>query len=85
MTSEQTAGLEPDYSLADVAQALGMSTRWVRDRIRKGENGEGPPVEHLRYGHKIRFTATQVDKIREAHTKAPVEQSMTTGRKKRPK
>lgn len=77
--TEQSTSLEPDYSLAEVAKALGMSTRWVRDRIREDN------VEHIRYGHKIRFTKAQVDKIRAAHTQAPIEKSMTTGRKRRAK
>lgn len=72
--------LEPDYSLAEVAKAIGMSTRWIRDRV----NDENNPAEHLRYGHKIRFTDAQVKKLREQHTKssAPVVASITTGRKK---
>lgn len=68
--------LAPDYSLAEVAQALGMSERWVRARIKEG-------AEHQRYGHKIRFTAEQVDRLRADHTQAPVVQSVTTGRKRR--
>jgi hypothetical protein len=54
-----------------------MSPRWVRDRIRF----DG--AVHQRYGHKIRFTPAQVDALRAAHAQAPVEQSVTTGRKKR--
>lgn len=72
--------LEVDYSLAEVAKAIGMSTRWIRDRV----NDEDNPAEHLRYGHKIRFTDAQVKKLREQHTKAapsPVT-AVTTGRKK---
>lgn len=69
--------LAKDYSLAEVAQALGMSTRWVRDRC----NLDG--AAHQRYGHKIRFTAEQVDQLRASHVKHPVEQSITTGRKKK--
>lgn len=69
--------LEPDYPLEEVAEALGMSTRWVRDRC----NLDG--AEHIRYGRKIRFTAAQVEKLRATHTVAPAAQSITTGRKKR--
>lgn len=68
--------LEKDYSLAEVSEAIGMSTRWVRDRCSEG-------AEHIRYGRKIRFTQAQVDKLRASHTKSPVEQSITTGRKRR--
>lgn len=68
--------LEPDYSLAEVAKALGMSERWVRARLKEG-------AEHQRYGHKIRFTPEQVDKLRAAHVSQPAPQSITTGRKRR--
>lgn len=69
--------LEKDYTLAEVAVSLGMSQRWIRDRIKDG-------AEHIRYGHKIRFTAAQVDLLRAAHTKAPpVDEPITTGRKRR--
>jgi hypothetical protein len=68
--------LVPDYDLEQVAAALGMSERWVRARVRDG-------AEHQRYGHKIRFTPEQVDKLRAQFTKAPVAESITTGRKRR--
>lgn len=74
-----TAPLETDYTLEQVAEAIGMSTRWVRDRIRL----DG--AEHQRYGHKIMFTAAQVEKLRAAHAKAKgpdVSEPVTTGRKK---
>lgn len=79
--SETKPALEPDYSLAEVAKAIGMSTRWIRDRV----NDEKDPAEHLRYGHKIRFTAGQVELLRQRHTKAAPSPaaSITTGRKKR--
>lgn len=67
--------LEPDYTMEQVAAALGMSPRWVRARVADG-------AEHTRYGHKIRFSAEQVEKLRAAHTKSPATQSITTGRKK---
>jgi hypothetical protein len=72
-----TTPLPTDYTLEQVAEALSMSTRWVRDRIRV----DG--AEHQRYGHKIMFTFDQVEKLRAAHATAPVQQSVTTGRKKR--
>ena len=73
--------LARDYPLEEVAEALGMSTRWVRDRI-KGDDA----AEHIRYGHKIRFTSEQVEKLRAQFVKAPAPQvveSVTTGRKKK--
>lgn len=73
--------LEPDYSLSEVAKAIGMSTRWIRDRV----NDKESPAEHLRYGHKIRFTKDQVEKLRAGHTKSPAVAAVTpitTGRKK---
>lgn len=68
--------LEQDYTLDEVAEALRMSTRWVRDRIKDG-------AAHQRKGHKITFTIGQVDALREQFTKNPAEQSMTTGGKRR--
>lgn len=73
-----TTPLPKDYSLEEVAEALGMSTRWVRNKISKG-------AVHQRYGHKIRFTAEQVEQLRVSHVekKVQVDQSITTGRKKK--
>lgn len=68
--------LEVDYSLQEVAEALKMSERWVRDRIRLDK------AEHQRYGHVIRFTEEQVAKLRRSHIKAPVVESITTGPQK---
>ena len=70
--------LPQDFTLDEVATALGMSTRWVRERIKK----DG--AEHQRYGHKIRFTAEQVEKLRGqcVTVTTVVEESITTGRKK---
>lgn len=65
--------LESDYTLEEVAAALGMSTRWVRDRIRHDK------AEHSRYGAKIRFTAAQVAKLRAAHVRTQVAEPVTTG------
>lgn len=74
---------EADYTLAETAKALKVSTRWVRDRIKAGKEGTGAFVEHTRRGNKIMFTASQVEKLRaaDAQTPPPVE-SMTTGRKR---
>ena len=77
--SEHRPTLDPDFSLEEVSAALGMSTRWIRDRIKEG-------AEHIRYGHKIRFTAEQVEQLRGKHVQnaAPVvQQSITTGRRRR--
>lgn len=68
--------LEKDFGLLEVAEALGMSERWVRQQVKDG-------AVHNRYGHKIRFTAEQVEKLRAAHTTATVVEPVTTGRKKR--
>lgn len=69
--------LARDYTMQEVADALGMSERWVRLQVKEG-------AEHLRLGHKIRFTLAQVEKLRTDHTRTSVPQSLTTGRKKRP-
>lgn len=68
--------IQTDYTLDEVASALGMSTRWVRQRIREG-------AEHQRYGHKIRFTAAQVERLKSQFTTTTAPTSITTGRKKR--
>jgi predicted DNA-binding protein YlxM (UPF0122 family) len=69
--------LEKDYTLSEVAKALSMSTRWLRDRIKADQ------LPHQKYGHKILFTAAQVEAIRARYAATPVEQSITTGRKRR--
>lgn len=65
--------LAKDYTLAEVAFALGMSTRWVRDRIRL----DGARCQ--RYGHVIRFTEEQVADLRAAHVASKVSEPVTTG------
>lgn len=65
--------LKTDHTLAEVALALGMSQRWIRDRIRL----DG--AEHQRYGHVIRFTDEQVAKLRAAHAASKVSEPITTG------
>lgn len=74
--SNATPELDPDFTLAQVADALGMSERWVRQRIADG-------AEHQRYGHKIRFTPAQVQSLRESHKKAPAPANVVTTGKKR--
>ena len=71
--------LTPDYSLSEVAEALGMSARWVRAKVADG-------AMHQRYGHKIRFTPEQVEALRAqfVHTTKPGADRVTTGRKRRP-
>lgn len=68
--------LTPDHTLDEVATALGMSPRWVRQKVKEG-------AVHNRYGHKIRFTDEQVRLLKESCTKRPVEESVTTGRGKK--
>lgn len=74
--SEPATELPVDFTLNEVAAALGMSERWVRQRIADG-------AEHQRYGHKIKFTPAQVQRLRESHTRAPQPANVvTTGRKR---
>lgn len=74
-----TNALTKDFDLDEVAQALGMSPRWVRQKCKEG-------AIHNRYGHKIRFTAEQVEMLRAScTTQPPVEQSITTGRGRKAK
>jgi len=75
--------LDADYTLEEVAEALRVSKRWIRDRIRAGKEGKGPVVEHIRRGHMIRFTADQVEKLRTFGAVQPIAgEQVTTGHKK---
>lgn len=55
--------LPQTYTLAEVAEALGMSERWVREQIKDG-------AVHMRAGRKIRFTEEQYNALRAGMTKA---------------
>jgi predicted DNA-binding protein YlxM (UPF0122 family) len=70
--------LDKDYSIDEVAEAIGMSKRWIYAQIKEG-------AEHQFYGNTVRFTAAQVDLLREQHTRAKVQvpASITTGHKRR--
>lgn len=76
MSIAELPPLEPDYTPAEVAQALRKSEKWLRLRIRAGG------IEHTRRGNKITFTKAQVDKLRELDAVVPVAAPVTTGRKK---
>lgn len=81
-----TPEIESDYTLNETARLLRVSPRWIRDRIKAGEdpNSDKPFVEHIRRGHKIMFTAAQVEALRMAGAQTPpVVESITTGRKRR--
>lgn len=68
--------LPKTYSLEEVAEAIGMSPRWVRDRCKDG-------AVHVRAGRKIKFTEEQYEQLRQAHSTTPlVEKSITTGRRR---
>lgn len=70
--------LQQDYTLAEVAQALRKSTRWLRQRVKEGAEHQQPIPNGT-----ITFTAEQVEKLRASMTRVPVEQSITTGRKRK--
>jgi hypothetical protein len=70
--------LEQDYTLAEAVKALRCSDRWLRDKIKTDK------LPHGRRGHKIVFSASQIEAIRQRYNAAtPVEQSITTGRKRK--
>lgn len=76
---------EKDYTLSETAEALRISTKSLRKRIKDGQDPESnkPAVEHLRRGNRIMFTAGMVEKLRMADVVSPpVEQSITTGKKR---
>lgn len=74
--TDETPTLPRDLTLAEAADSLRMSTRWLRDKIKADK------LEHQKYGHKILFTPAQVEAIRARYTAQPAEQSITTGRKR---
>lgn len=77
---------EKDYTLSETAEALRISTKSLRKRIKDGKDpASGKPfVEHVLRGNRIMFTAAQVEALRMSGAQtAPVEQSITTGRKKK--
>lgn len=65
--------IEEDFTIEEVAKAIKMSPRWVRDRIRL----DG--IEHQRYGRRIRFTAEQVAALRAFHVRRLPVTPVTTG------
>lgn len=68
--------LPQTYTLNDVADALGMSERWVREQVKNG-------ATCMRLGRKIRFTEAHYEELRASMTRSPAAQSVTTGRKRR--
>lgn len=75
--TDETTPLPRDYTLTEAADALRVSTRWLRDRIKADK------LPHGKRGHKIVFSGEQVEAIRKRYTAQPIEQSITTGRKKK--
>lgn len=69
--------LEPEYTVEEVAAAIKKSPRWLRNLIKAGG------CEVNRYGAATRFTASQVAKLRADSAVVPIQQSITTGRKRR--
>lgn len=77
MTDETTPTLPRDYTLTEVAAALRVSTRWLRDKIKADK------LPHGTRGHKLVFSGDQVAAIRKRYEAQPIEQSITTGKKRR--
>lgn len=76
---------EKDYTLSETAEALRISTKTLRARIKAGLDAQSgkPAIEHLRRGNRIMFTAAQVERLRMADVVSPpVVESITTGRKR---
>ena len=65
--------LQRDYSMTEVAEALGMSYRWVRHQVQTG-------AAHQRYGNRIRFTPEQVEALRARFASAPAPKGVTARR-----
>lgn len=69
--------LERDYTVPEVAAALGMSKRWVYAQIANGCAHQRPS------SNRIRFTLAQVDALRAKYESAPMRtNAVTTGRRK---
>jgi hypothetical protein len=70
--------LPRDYTYEEVAEAIGVSKRWLQQKVSEG-------AAHQRYGYRtIRFTAEQVEALRADYaTNPPTPASITTGRKRR--
>lgn len=69
-------GLDPEFTLEQVAKSFHRSSRWLSDRIKRDN------VEHTRHGNKITFTVAQVEKLRALDKVTPTAQPVTTGRGK---
>lgn len=73
-----------DATLKEAADAIRMSDRWLRQRIKDGEKGDGPFIEHTKRGHKILFTPDQLENLRTLHAQKPAApESITTGKKRK--
>ncbi len=69
--------VEKDYTLEQIAAAMDMSTRWVRDQLKDNT------IAHRRPGGRIRMSADQLEQFKARYDVVPVVQSITTGRKRR--
>jgi Helix-turn-helix domain len=70
--------LEREFTVTEVAEALGLSDRWVRNGVARG-------AEHQRYGNRIRFTPQQLERLRARHRReefTPPPPPITTGPRK---
>jgi hypothetical protein len=64
------------YTIEDVAEAIGRSTKWVNLQIK--ERG----VEHTLFGVSKRFTRKQFDALVDSYVVVANPPAITTGRKK---
>ncbi len=71
-------GLDPEFTLEQVAKSFHRSSRWLSDRIKRDK------VEHTRHGNKITFTVKQVEALRALDRVTPTAAPITTGRSKKP-
>lgn len=71
---------EKDLNLEQIAEAMGMSTRWVRDQL---DPKKGRGIEHRRPGNRIRMSPEQLEKFKSSFDVVTTPQSITTGRKRK--
>lgn len=81
-TTEPPAGLETEFTAAELATSLRRSERWLKNQMYAAERA-GSPIDHNRHGNKITFTRAQAEAFRERGRVQPAQQSITTGRGKR--
>ncbi len=74
---------EKDLDLAQIAEAMGMSIRWIRRELHPNS---GNNIEHRRLGTgsraRIRMSHAQLEAFKARYNVEAIPRSVTTGRKR---